>query len=194
MSSTTDLEFPLEAIFGAEGASLEASASATLENEARIALVTEFLLARAPRPDPDAARVAQIVEIIRSEPSIVRVDALSTRAGVSMRALQRLFADYVGVPVKWVMGRVRAQQGAERVAERAAPNDYGKTPPWSEVAQELGYADQAHFIRDFKAQIGATPGAFAAACEPSETKKESALVAKRASKTRDEAVRRRRAK
>ena len=35
---------------------------------------------------------------------------------------------------------------------------------WSALAQELGYFDQAHFIRDFKAQIGRTPAAYAAAC------------------------------
>jgi AraC-like DNA-binding protein len=28
---------------------------------------------------------------------------------------------------------------------------------WSEIALELGYADQAHFIRDFKKMIGKSP-------------------------------------
>jgi AraC-like DNA-binding protein len=36
--------------------------------------------------------------------------------------------------------------------------------PWAEVAAELGYFDQSHFIRDFTAAIGLTPVAYAQAC------------------------------
>ena len=32
------------------------------------------------------------------------------------------------------------------------------------MAQELGYHDQAHFIRDFRDQVGTTPGRYAKAC------------------------------
>jgi AraC-like DNA-binding protein len=35
---------------------------------------------------------------------------------------------------------------------------------WAEVAAELGYFDQSHFIRDFTAAIGLTPVAYAQAC------------------------------
>jgi len=35
---------------------------------------------------------------------------------------------------------------------------------WAGAAQELGYHDQAHLIRDFRAQIGSTPAAYARRC------------------------------
>jgi AraC-like DNA-binding protein len=33
--------------------------------------------------------------------------------------------------------------------------------PWAAVAADLGYADQAHLIRDFRTAIGQTPAAYA---------------------------------
>ena len=37
---------------------------------------------------------------------------------------------------------------------------------WADVAADLGYADQAHLIRDFRAATGQTPAAYAAAQLP----------------------------
>jgi AraC-like DNA-binding protein len=63
----------------------------------------------------------------------------------------------VGVPPKWVVRRFRVQEACERVKTGEAPN-------WSQLASELGYFDQSHFIRDFKDQVGRTPAEYAAWC------------------------------
>ncbi len=98
-----------------------------------------------------------IVDLARSEPTIARVSDLAARAGVKPRGLERLFRTYVGVPPKWVIRRFRVHEAAERI-KSGAPSD------WSALACELGYFDQAHFIRDFKAQVGRTPADYAALC------------------------------
>jgi AraC-like DNA-binding protein len=76
---------------------------------------------------------------------------------VSSRTIERLFRRYVGVSPKWVVRRYRVHEACERVKTGVAPD-------WSQLAHELGYFDQAHFIHDFKAQVGRTPADYAAAC------------------------------
>jgi hypothetical protein len=54
-------------------------------------------------------------------------------------------------------------------ADELAASPTGDVPAlvdrvWAEVAAELGYFDQSHFIRDFTAAIGLTPVAYAQAC------------------------------
>ena len=78
--------------------------------------------------------------------------------GIPARTLQRLFERYVGVSPKWVLRRYRVHEAAARLA------DGGSTITWAEVAAELGYFDQSHFIRDFTAAVGMTPAAYADAC------------------------------
>ena len=88
------------------------------------------------------------------DPAVVRVDELAARHAMSPRTLQRLFRRYVGVSPKWVLQRYRLHEAAERIAE-------GRDGDWAATALELGYFDQAHFIRDFKALIGASPAQYA---------------------------------
>ena len=66
------------------------------------------------------------------------------------------FTGGVGVSPKWVLQRYRLHEAAERIAE-------GRDGDWAATALELGYFDQAHFIRDFKALIGASPAQYAGA-------------------------------
>ncbi|MEO5873514.1 MAG: helix-turn-helix domain-containing protein, partial [Streptosporangiaceae bacterium] len=66
---------------------------------------------------------------------------------------QRLFAEYVGVSPKWVLRRARLQKAATRA-------DRGDTIDWAALAAELGYADQAHLVRDFTATVGLPPARY----------------------------------
>ena len=50
-----------------------------------------------------AEQAAHVVAVITSDSALQRVDQLSVASGLSVRSLQRLFADYVGVSPEWVM-------------------------------------------------------------------------------------------
>jgi AraC-like DNA-binding protein len=113
-----------------------------------------YLGARLPARDANAEKAGDLVKLIAANADVRRVDDLAQLSGWSERTLDRLFARYVGVSPAWVIRRYRLKAAAARLTAR---------PPADprEVACELGYADQAHFIRDFRAIIGMTPGAYA---------------------------------
>jgi AraC-like DNA-binding protein len=121
-----------------------------------------LLISALPERDPAAEQVASLVAWITSDASLRRVDQLSAASGLSVRGLQRMFADYVGVSPKWVMRRARLHEAAARA-------DSGEPVDWAALAADLGYADQAHLTRDFTATIGVPPSRYAAAllrCRP----------------------------
>lgn len=141
-------------IFGFDCAALE-EAILSRENESEmVALAEEFLRERLPEPDNNIRIINEIVACIIAHPEITRVDDLVSRFKLNKRTLQRLFRQYVGVSPKWVIKRYRLHEVAERLAE-------GEALDWPGIVLELGYADQAHFIKDFKTIVGRTPTEYA---------------------------------
>lgn len=111
-----------------------------------------FALRWRPELDPQSQLAAGLVQLISRDRSLCRVEQLMAASGLSERALQRLFHRCVGVAPKAVIRRFRLVEAAEAL-ERRAPESL------TELAYALGYYDQAHFIRDFKATVGTTPSA-----------------------------------
>ncbi|MDQ0795772.1 helix-turn-helix domain-containing protein [Streptomyces sp. B1I3] len=124
------------------------------DEDARVAALDAYLLPLAPRPDPQADRAMALAELVRTDRSLLRVDALARAEGLSARSLQRLFSTYVGVGPKWVILRHRIHEALQRAGTDPEPD-------WAALAADLGYSDQAHMVRDFTATVGAPPTAFA---------------------------------
>lgn len=127
----------------------------TAVEDARVAALDAYLLRLGPRPDPRATLAMELVERIRTDRTTRRVARLAEAEGLSVRSLQRLFAAYVGVGPKWVILRYRIHEALER-AESAPDGE----ADWARLAADLGYSDQAHFVRDFTATVGVPPTAY----------------------------------
>lgn len=115
--------------------------------------IEDVLRAHGWSDDPLIAEVNELHAAMLRDPSIIRVEHLCAHAGYSPRTLQRLFREYVGVTPKWVLDRIRLHEAAERMAD--GEDD------WAGMALDLGYFDQAHFIKAFKAVVGRSPAAYA---------------------------------
>lgn len=116
-------------------------------------MMHQVLRSHAPAPDPNIALIGEIIDRVRSSRG-VSVRSLAEEFAMSMRTLQRLFEQYVGVGLKWVMLRDRLQQATLLADTVVDPN-------WTEIAYDLGYTDQSHFINDFKRIVGMTPRQYA---------------------------------
>jgi len=155
----TDRIVPLTLAFGTVAAEWAHDVfAAPASHDARIAAIVPHLLT-ALRPLPDAAvALRDLCERAATDPSIVRVEQLAALAHQSPRSLQRHFLVAVGVSPKWVIRRYRLHEAAERL--RAPASARSSSSSLAALAAELGYADQAHFSRDFAAAVGQTPTQF----------------------------------
>jgi AraC-like DNA-binding protein len=154
VAALTNRTVGLSAIFGADGEAM-AERIRALHDDVRMARAAEeFIHARRVPPDPMVPVVNDIVVRITEERQITRVADVVNRTGIGERRLRRLFAEYVGVHPKWVIQRYRLHEAAERLA-----SDEGVD--LAALALELGYFDQAHFARDFRAIVGRPPASYA---------------------------------
>ncbi|MED5816030.1 helix-turn-helix domain-containing protein [Mycolicibacterium sp. 050232] len=106
--------------------------------------------------DPTYRELTPLVDRMRDDATLHRVEQVMALSPWSTRTTQRVFRRYVGVTVKWVLCRYRLQQAALEI-ESAPDVDF------ADLAVRLGWYDQAHFINDFRSMLGSTPGEYAAA-------------------------------
>lgn len=157
MASLTDRVVPLHEVLASNA--WTRAIDEEPEVAAKIAIAEASLAPLLPPLEPSLVRVRDLVERMGSDRSIQRVEDVCDLSGLDPRALQRVFRTYVGVSPKWVLQRYRLHEAAAQLVS-------AEPPPLAALAASLGYADQAHFCRDFKRVVGATPLSFTARFVP----------------------------
>jgi AraC-like DNA-binding protein len=125
--------------------------------EGELAAVAEsFLLERlrSARGLDGGGVALRMVRAMQARHGGLEVGGLAERYGFSVRQVERLFQEHVGVSPK-MFGRLARLRRAMRLGE-AAETD------WADVAALAGYFDQSHMVREFQALNGATPVQFRA--------------------------------
>lgn len=115
---------------------------------------------RTPLADPPVPSDARLVERARAaihddDPASRGLFSLADLLGASPYRLSRAFPTQLGVSLTRYRNRVRVG--------RALAQLQAGTAALADIAADLGFADQAHFSRVVREQLGDTPGALRAA-------------------------------
>jgi transcriptional regulator GlxA family with amidase domain len=144
---------PLSDVFPWDEAAAQDAVLDTPDDVAMMDAANALLRAVLPVPDPQVERIAAILRAAEATPGLTQVEELARAARMSVRSLQQLFSEYVGVSPKWVIRRFRLHEAADRLA-------HGADVDLAALAQGLGYFDQAHFTSDFRRLVGTSPGRY----------------------------------
>ena len=148
-SEFTDRSAPLEAVWGPRSVDVLTEA-VPLDEVARVQLLERLLLNQLKRPvQRGSVDVPPLAAWVLRHPTVT-VENVAQLAGVSRRQLARLFERAVGVSPKRFCRLARFKRG---LAYAGA----GVGVPWAQVASELGYSDQSHFIAECQELAGLTP-------------------------------------
>jgi AraC-like DNA-binding protein len=117
---------------------------------ARVSILEQWLLHRLNGGRERHAIIPASLDALRSAKGQLPIPALAEQFYISQRQLERLYQMQVGMSPKQYTGLLRVE------AARLALKDlHGRST--TDLAMDLGFYDQAHFIREFSAVVGMTP-------------------------------------
>lgn len=128
--------------------------SPTFKN--RVEIMSEYLSRCAYLREPKADLTALVANILREYGSLA-VRQEYRLFHLSERQLVRKFESHVGVTPKAFARIARFQAALDRLR-------YGSYSRLSDVAFDLNYSDQSHFVREFRQFSGLTPKEYASGC------------------------------
>ncbi|HAO06560.1 MAG TPA: hypothetical protein DCQ50_06110 [Chryseobacterium sp.] len=120
----------------------------------RIDILSDFLLKRI-----SSSRIKKRVEVsvslinhINENHGMLTVRDIVLKYGLNERKLERMFKEQIGVAPRQFIKTVRFQRALKCLMS-------GKYTSLTEIAYDLNYADQSHFIRHVQQLSGLSPGA-----------------------------------
>ena len=147
---------PLLDLFGVEGRVLSEQVRECADMAGRWQLLTAFMRRHRVTRMPRQAGLAQVVAAnLAHRPGSA---VLARELGYSWRSIERAFKQMVGLTPRQFLR-------LQRVSQAAAALQQGDRPALADLAAHCGYADQAHFSREFAELVGVSPGRFARAAE-----------------------------
>jgi AraC-like DNA-binding protein len=162
MDELLDRSVSLQVIWGALGREIEERVLAEPQPDRMLAILARALTARISNGlmlDLIVRRTACQLQRFPNTP----VRKLAGDVGLSERQLLRRFEREVGLSVRR-LGRILRFQGLLDDLRASRRRADATSRDWAGLAQDYGYADQAHLIRESRALAGVTPAALLQTC------------------------------
>lgn len=121
----------------------------------RFAAVDAYLLARLTERRSDPTLADRAWQTIGATDGRLSVEQLARRLGTSCRTLQSSLTTQLGVGPKTLSRIARFGRARELVHRRLRTRQ--REPTLASIAAEVGFADEAHLIRDWRHFTGGTP-------------------------------------
>jgi len=144
----TNQSADIKTLCGKEGEILEEKIMLALNNDQRVKIVSDFLLARLKNVSTEYTNIVSSIKAISNYCSVTSVKALTDSTFLSVRQFERRFKEFSGFSPKLFLRITRFNS----VLNKTFPNK-----SLTEIAYEYGYYDQSHFIHDFQKFSGRNP-------------------------------------
>ena len=134
---------------------LQAQLQETRTWNKRIALLEMYLLQQIEQAGKRLGKVDIVKDLmyeLRHQDVYETMETIAARYGISARYMQQLLLQYTGLTPKLYSQINRFQHSLKLVTSR--------NTSLTDIAYECGYADQSHFIKEFKAFTGTTPSGY----------------------------------
>ena len=136
-------------VLGKSAVTLGDAVRAEADFRERVAAVERWAGSMLDKHEPDDV-VGHASRLLIAARGRARIDRIVGKSGLSTSQFQRRFATQVGMTPKLFARTIRFDRAL--IARRNDPRK-----PWTEIIHELGYFDQAHFIRECHAFTGLPP-------------------------------------
>ncbi len=120
---------------------------------ARIQLLDQWLIERLGLGKDRSVLIPPSLALLRQQDGQLSIPELAQELAVSQRQLERLFRFQVGMSPKQYARLIRVETARLALKQLC-------TQTTTRLAVDLGFYDQAHFIREFRAVVGMTPFAY----------------------------------
>lgn len=152
-SELCDVQVQIEEVDELLSFSLMRAMEITNSIDDMISMVNMILLKAIEKNNKQHSVIDCSLHIIKATSGRITIKELSSKQYISERHLNRLFNEYIGLNAKMFSRLVRVNHSISILKNFNNKNCLN-------IAENLGYFDQAHFIHDFKEICGVSPKSF----------------------------------